>query len=166
MVLLRLVHIVFGVFWAGAVFFIVSFILPTARDAGPAGGPFMRRFAQSSFANALVGAGALTVLSGFVLLFYVSGQMNPGWLGSPTGIVLSIGGLAATVTLILGLAIQLPTVRRMAALARAVEAAGGQPTEAQAAELPALQARMSRIARWAAILLLVAVVTMAIARYL
>ena len=30
----RLVHVVFGVFWAGAIFFLVSFVLPAARDAG------------------------------------------------------------------------------------------------------------------------------------
>lgn len=165
LIVLRLVHVVFGIFWAGAVFFLVSFVLPAGRKAGPAGGPYMRRLAQSSFVNALAGSGALTVLSGWWLMWIVSGDMNPEWMGSPQGIVLSTGGLAATIGLGIGLAVSRPAGQRMGVLAAAIDAAGGQPTEAQAAELPALQARMAGAGRWVSILLFVAVVCMAVARY-
>lgn len=165
MIVLRLVHVVFGVFWAGSIFFMVSFLMPTARDAGPAGGPFMRRFAQSSFVNALAGAGVLTVLSGLWMMWIVSGNMSGAWFGSPQGITLSIGGLSAIVGLGIGLTMSRPAGMRMGVLAAAIEAAGGQPTPEQAAELPALQARMGRAGRWVAMLLAVAVVCMAVARY-
>ena len=33
---LRLVHIVFGVFWVGAAFFLAMFLEPSIRAAGPA----------------------------------------------------------------------------------------------------------------------------------
>lgn len=164
-VALRLIHIVFGVFWAGAIFFVVSFILPTARKAGPAGGGFMRTFAQSGFVNALAGSGTLTVLSGWWMMWIVSGNMNPAWMGSPTGIVLSVGGLAATAGLAVGLTISRPAGIRMGQLAGEIEAGGGQPNEAQAAELPALQARMAMGARWVSYLVAIAVVCMAVARY-
>jgi len=141
LIVLRLVHVVFGVFWAGAIFFLVSFVLPAARSAGPAGGPYMRRLAQSSFVNALAGSAVLTVLSGFWLMWIVSGNLSPAWMGSPQGIALSIGGLAATVGLGIGLSVSRPAGKRMGVLAAAIDAAGGQPTEAQAAEVPALQAR-------------------------
>jgi len=166
LIVLRLIHVGFGVFWAGAIFFLVSFVLPAAREAGPAGGPYMRRFAQSSFVNALAGSGVLTVLSGAWLLWIVSGNMNPAWMGSPQGVALSVGGLAAIVGLGIGLSVSRPAGMRMGVLAAAIEAAGGQPTPEQAAELPALQARMGRAGRWVAMLLGVAVVCMAVARYL
>jgi hypothetical protein len=165
LVLLRILHIVLGVFWAGSVFFVASFVLPTARAAGPAGGPFMRRFAMSGFINALTGSGVITVLTGLALMWYASGQLNAAWFGSPTGIVLSIGALSAIVALGIGLAVSRPAAMRMKALAEAIEAAGGTPTEAQLAELPALQAKMAGAVRWVSILLLIAVICMAGARY-
>jgi len=164
-IILRLIHILFGVFWAGSIFFIVSFMLPAARAAGPGAAPYMQRFARSGFVYAAIGSGALSSLAGLWLM-WIAAAGQSAWFGSPTGITLSIGALAALVTLGLGIFIQRPTIGRMAAIAVAIEAAGGTPTAEQAAELPALQARMANIARIAAWLLAVAVVCMAVARYL
>jgi hypothetical protein len=165
MVVLRLVHVVFGVFWAGSMFFVVSFLLPTARDAGPGGAPFMRRFARSSFVNAAVGSAVLTILSGLVMFWLVSSRADAGWMGSPEGITLSLGALAALIAFGIGLGYQRPAAMRLAALAAEIEAAGGAPSEAQQRELPAIQARMMRGGRWIATLLLVAVVCMGVFRY-
>lgn len=163
-IVLRLIHILFGVFWAGSIFFIVSFMLPTARAAGPAGAPFMQRFSRAGFVNAAIGSGALSSLAGFALMPLVSGGQS-SWYGSPMGIAISIGALTALVALGMGVFVQRPTMARMAVIAVAVEAAGGTPTAEQMAELPALQARMSSVARIAAWLLGITVVCMAVARY-
>jgi uncharacterized membrane protein len=40
--LLRLIHILAGVFWVGAIFLIAGFLLPTARAMGREGGRFMQ----------------------------------------------------------------------------------------------------------------------------
>lgn len=164
-IVLRLIHILFGIFWAGSIFFIVSFLLPTARAAGPAGAPFMQRFARAGFVNAALGSGALTALAGFGLMWTAS-KGDSAWYGSPTGIVLSIGALTALVTLGIGFFVQRPTMGRMKAIAIAIEQNGGAPTAEQAAELPLLQAKMGKVARTAAYLLAVTVVCMAVARYL
>lgn len=164
LLLMRLVHVLFGVFWAGSMFFLVSFLLPVARDAGPAGAPFMRRFARSSFTSAAAGSALLTVLSG-IWLFWQLSNLNAGFMGSGRGVTLSIGALAAIVALIYGLAVQRPVGKRMAALAEEVDAAGGTPSAAHLAELPGLQARLVRGARLIASLLLVSVACMAVARY-
>ena len=42
--ILRILHIVTGVFWAGTVFFIVSFLLPAMGKIGPAAGPLGAEF--------------------------------------------------------------------------------------------------------------------------
>ena len=163
-IVLRLVHVVFGVFWAGSMFFMVSFLLPIARDAGPAGAPFMRRFAQSKFTNAVAGSAVLTVLSG-IWLFWLLSNGNKGFMASGRGITLSIGALSAIVALIFGLVVQRPIGERMATLAAEVDAAGGTPNAAQMAELPDLQRRLVRGVRIIASLLLVAVACMAVAQY-
>ena len=46
LVVLRVVHVVGGVFWAGAVLFVVHFLEPAVRDAGPDGakvGPALQK---------------------------------------------------------------------------------------------------------------------------
>jgi hypothetical protein len=53
----------------------------------------------------------------------------------------------------------------MAALGRAMQAAGGPPQLAQLAEMQALQARLRQVGVWNAVLLVVAVAGMAMARY-
>ena len=45
LVVLRIVHILAGVFWVGAVVTTILFLQPTARDVGPAAGPFMAHLA-------------------------------------------------------------------------------------------------------------------------
>ncbi len=45
-ILLRLIHILSGVFWVGSVLFVARFLLPTLRAVGPAGGPVMQQLTQ------------------------------------------------------------------------------------------------------------------------
>jgi hypothetical protein len=40
---LRILHIGFGVFWAGSLFFMTSLLAPAIRGCGPAGGVVMRQ---------------------------------------------------------------------------------------------------------------------------
>jgi hypothetical protein len=82
--------------------------------------------------------------------------------------VLGFGGAAGPgkSTLLLGLAVTGPTVARVGALGQQIASGGGQPTPEQASELQRLQARMLLVGRIGMVLLAVAVVTMAIARYL
>ncbi len=46
MVAMRLIHIGLGVFWAGAIFFIVLFLEPSVRAAGPDGARVMQGLQQ------------------------------------------------------------------------------------------------------------------------
>ena len=41
MIILRLIHILAGIFWVGTAFFFVLFFEPTLKTSGPAGGTVM-----------------------------------------------------------------------------------------------------------------------------
>jgi len=45
MLILRVIHILLGIFWVGTALFFVLFFEPTIRAAGPAGGAVMGRLA-------------------------------------------------------------------------------------------------------------------------
>jgi len=164
-VVLRLLHIFAGVFWAGAIFTLIRFVMPAVKASGPEGGRFVRRIAvEAGLTKALVAAGFTTVLAGLALLWHDSAGFNSAWMGSGMGVVFSIGGLAGLGALTTGARTGM-TIGKLGALGAAIEGKGGPPSPEQAAEMQRLQARMVGSTRATAIQLAIAVICMAVARY-
>src|SRR4051794_20907923 len=92
--ILRLIHILAGIFWVGAVFLIAGFLLPTARATGREGGRFMQHLMlQRRLPIFLAIAMLLTVLSGFTLYGRLVSATHGAWAGTPPGIAYGVGGL-------------------------------------------------------------------------
>jgi hypothetical protein len=167
MVVLRVVHILAGVFWVGAALTTVFFIQPTAREVGPAAGPFMMHLAgRKHLVDFVLSAAGLTVLAGLLMYWRVSGGLDPDWIGSAPAISLTVGALCAIAALAIGGSIVRPSIMATLAIGQAVAASGGPPTPEQAAELQALQRRGTTAGKVVVPLLIVAVIGMAAARYL
>jgi uncharacterized membrane protein len=163
---LRLIHILAGIFWVGAIFLIAGFLLPTARSSGPEGGRFMRHLMLQRRLPVFLGiAMLLTLLSGFTLYGRLAAATEGAWASTPAGIGYGVGGLAAILGAIIGGAISGPAARRMAAIGQ--QASRGDALSAeQQAEMQRLQARSALGSRVTAGLLAIAAGAMAIARYL
>jgi uncharacterized membrane protein len=164
--LLRLIHILAGIFWVGAIFLIAGFLLPPARATGREGGRFMQHLMlQRRLPVFLAIAMLLTVLSGFTLYARLVSATHGSWAGTPPGIVYGVGGLAAILGAVVGMLVSGSAARRMAAIGQQA-AQGGGPSAEQQAETERLQGRMVLGSRLVAGFLAVAATTMAIARYL
>src|SRR2546425_12335475 len=101
MVILRMIHILSSVVWAGAVFFLTAVLQPAIAGGGPEAGRFMQRLAsQSRFRLVMAIAPMLTVLSGLVLYGRVSAGFQNAWINSGAGLTLTVGGLAPLVRLV------------------------------------------------------------------
>jgi uncharacterized membrane protein len=165
-IMLRLVHILAGIFWVGAIFLIAGFLMPTARSSGPEGGRFMQHLMLRRRLSVFLGlAMLLTVLSGLTMYARVAAATQGAWASTPPGIGYGLGGLAAILGAIIGGAISGPAARRMATIGQQVSPAGALSTEQQA-EMRRLQARAAVGSRVTAGLLAIAAGVMAIARYL
>lgn len=165
-VLLRIIHVLFGVFWAGTIFFLAAFLVPAVRRTGPEGGKVMYQLTRSHFIVALPLMAILTILSGLAMFWRTSGGMNAGWMASDPGRVLSLGALAALVAFAIGMTVQRPATLKIAMIVDQIQATGGgAPTPDQSAQIAALQQRAVLSLRWIAALLAVTVVCMAIFRY-
>ena len=70
---LRLLHILSGAFWFGAVIFSVRFLMPSLRAVGPAAGPVMAQLNQRKMSAAFMGAAIVNLASGIWLMYVVSG---------------------------------------------------------------------------------------------
>jgi uncharacterized membrane protein len=164
---LRLVHVVAGMFWVGAAVFVAVYLLPSVIASGPAGGTVMREITQARrLPVAMQWATWLTLVSGVLLYWRISGGFHPAWLASGPGITFGAGGVLAIVAAAIGIVVSAPTAQRMSELGARITAAGGPPTPEHLAEMALLQGRMKAAAGVGALLLLAATAAMAVARFM
>ena len=167
LIALRLVHILSGVSWAGATFFMVSTLIPSVRTAGPDVGRFFGRLAGSNRMLLFMSiSNTLTVLSGLLLYGYLTNGFHLDWLSGGRGLVLTIGALAGLLAWVVGAIGMAPTGRRIAGMIDAMAAAGGPPSPEQMSVMQTLREKQGQYGTWLAILLALAVVCMSIAEYI
>lgn len=166
MILLRLVHITLGVFWAGTIFFLVLFLGPSVRQVGPDGAKVMQAIAQRRFLDVMPIVAGLTILTGLILYWQLSGGLAAGWVTSPFGISLTVGGVASILAFGVGVFVMRAATLRAGRLAAGLAAMPEPDREEAQAHIQRLRQRAASSARVVAVLLLIAVVTMAVARYL
>jgi uncharacterized membrane protein len=164
MLILRSIHVLSGIFWVGTAFFFVLFFEPTLKAAGLAGGTVMGRLTLTRFPLVMALSSILTVGIGFVMYWLDSKGFQVNWISTPPGIALTIGSLAGILAFLLGLAVQMPASNRMAAIQKEIQTAGGKPKPSQVEEMQVLQERISTASRWGAVLMVIAVLGMAMAR--
>lgn len=157
-VMLILIHVAFGVLWAGGAMTAGFFVIPAVMEAGPAGGAVMGGIMKRKFAIVMMVSGLLVTLTG-VRMYMV--RYSREWLTTPEGIALTLGALLGIGALVIGIGIQKPIAEKMTALGAQIAASGAPPSATQAAELSALRARLLKIARINAFHLLGATLLMA-----
>ena len=141
---LLLLHVFFGILWAGGAVAVGFFVIPSVLEAGPGGGAVMGGMLKRRFPILMTVSAVLVVLSG--LRLYTM-RFSTAFLGTPEGIVLSLGGLLGLGAFFIGVFVQKPTAERLGALAAKLAAAGSPPAPEQAAELKALQVRLGKVAK-------------------
>ncbi|NIQ59859.1 MAG: hypothetical protein GWN71_42990 [Gammaproteobacteria bacterium] len=163
---LRVIHIVLGVFWAGAVFFLVLFLAPAVGRVGPDGGKVMAEIDRARFLEVMPILALVTILSGVWLMWIVSGGFAGAFFSSGWGQSLTVGGAAALVAFLIGTLRMRPATKRVLGLGPQMAAATSDEERARlGAEMQALRKRARKASVWVAWLLLVAVAGMAAARY-
>jgi len=163
----RILHIVGGVVWVGSAVFTAVFLIPAARAIGPAAGPIMRELTVvRKLPIYLLGFAFLTILSGGVLAYRDMGDMGMRWFEQGSGRYFGFGAILGVVGLIVGMTVNAPTVKKIGALSAQLAKEGRPPTAEEGARLQALQDRLFTAARVIAVVLVLATVAMAFARYM
>ena len=166
LLVLRLVHVVGGVFWVGSGMFTAFFLVPALAAAGPSAGQVMGELQRRRLFSILPAVALLTILSGARLLWITSGGLSEAYLASAMGRTFVGSALAALLAFVVGLLVVRPAGARAAAIGASLAAT---PEPERASRVAEMNASRQRAAAWGAValaLLLVAAAGMAIARHL
>lgn len=163
MLILRLTHILAGMFWVGATLTATFYLGPTLEATGEAGQKVMQHLVRNSrLLTALTAAGILTVLAGYSLYWLDSDGFSSAWIHSGPGIGFAIGGAAG----LLGLIFRVLANRNMAAVKKLDARLKEYPVKNLPQKMVSLlktQALLNKLNTWS---LIIAVCFMATARYL
>lgn len=165
LLVLRVVHVVGGVFWVGAMAFNAFFLGPAMAMSGAAAGQIMINLQRRRLFTIMPIVAILTILAGFRLLMITSAGFAADYFHRPSGIAYAASGALAVVAFFIGLLVTRPSMTRVAAMS---QSAASDPVSRDkiSAELQKVQARVRSSTRAVAWLLLAAATGMAVARYL
>ena len=167
LILSRIIHVGGAMIWFGGAIVSSFFLQPTVAALGMQAQPFIEHLMVRRRMGVMfpIVAG-LTILSGAVLYWRDSNGLQAAWITSPTGLAFTIGGLAAIGAFVLGGILIGPGVGEQAAVARELAESKAEPTPEQNARLARAAGKLKLAGRIDLPLLLLAGLTMAVARYL
>jgi hypothetical protein len=162
MVILRLLHIVFGVVWAGGAILMSLVVEPRLRAAGPAVmGPVMRNLGPAI--TVVFGiSSTITIAAGIALALRLRWGNLDTWFDTGWGIAILIGFIVSILAAVSG-GMTGGVANRMNRLAGAIQ--GRPPTPDEAAQLGRYGKRLAMLGRTTAVLVTIGVGTMAAARF-
>lgn len=160
---LRFLHIVAGIIWAGGALMMNLVFGPTIAATGDAGRQFAGHLmTKTAFSKIMMFSGLTTVLAGTYLYGVNSNWFQSGWMMSGQGIGFGIGAVAGIIALVFGYMIG-NVNGALAALGAQIQ---GKPTDAQMAQMGALRKRQVFVTTGNTITIIISVAMMASARLL
>lgn len=165
LLVLRVVHVVGAVIWVGTLAFNAFFLGPAMAAMGPAAGQIAAQLQRRKFFVFMPVVAILTILAGLRLMMITSSGFSSDYFGQRNGMTYSIAATLALIAFFYGMAVTRPAMAKVATLSQ--QAASDETNrERIMAEIRATQERARSSTVIVAVLLLVAAIGMAIARYM
>jgi hypothetical protein len=166
-IVLRFVHIVFGATWVGFAVFAAFFLGPALQDVGPDGGKVMGALQRRGLMTVMPLLAVLTIVSGFWMFYRMSAGFQPEFMRSRVGATFITGGTIALLGFVFGLVVVRPKMTRMAALMQEMPTITDERVrQERMSEATRLRATGALANKVLAMVLLLALAMMAVARYL
>lgn len=146
LLVLRLIHIIASVCWAGGGFIFFLFVEPTAKALAPTGMEFVQHMVtKRRFSIFMVVSSTLTVLTGALLIWQHANGQWLDYVQTGPGLGFTIGSIVGIAVYFVGMLGVNPRALKLAKIGQEIQAAGGPPTPAQGAELHRLDREMSTL---------------------
>lgn len=166
-IILRLIHVVSGALWVGMLTFSTFFLMPAIQEVGPDGGKVMAAVQRRGIMTIMPLVALGTLISGIWLYVRDAAGGHAEFAQSPMGMAFGLGGLAAILAWVLGVAVMRPSMMKAMALGQGLgPSTAAEERQRVMAEAQRLRARAGAASRATAYLLFFAIAAMAVARYL
>ena len=165
LLVLRVVHVMGGIFWVGGMMWMAFFLMPTMAAAGPAAGPVIAGLQQRKLFVWLPVVAIATMLAGIRLMMIQSANFSAIYFSTPMGRTYLAAGSMAILAFAIGLTVNRPAMNRIPAITAAMPSADESSRAQMQAEMATLRKRsgvMTKVVTW---LLIGAAVGMSVARY-
>jgi uncharacterized membrane protein len=165
LLVLRLIHVLGGVFWVGSGMFTAFFLMPALKDSGPAAAQVLAGLQRRRMIVILPVNAIVTMLAGVRLMQITSGGFARDYFTTPMGTTYAVSAILAIVSFLLGIIVARRGALRLTRLTQM--AASGEMDRAKLkAEMEAVQRRMAVATTVSLTLLLLSAAGMAVARYM
>ena len=161
LIFFRLTHIPAAIVWAGGALFIEFYVQPAIEHGGPKAAGIIEMMSKTRVYFTL--AATLTVVGGAALYIHDAGGLQL-WT-TTSGWVFTLGAVCGIIAWASGGALLAPRLAQISKIGAEMQAAGGPPSADLLGRMQVLQGQVKRIGRTDTILIIVAIVTMATARY-
>jgi uncharacterized membrane protein len=161
----RIIHVLGGILWVGAMVLLAVFLGPAVTDVGPDGGKVMGALMRRKLMVYIPVVAILTVLSGVYLYWRVSSGFDSAYMGSGPGMTYGIGAAAAILAFIVGVSVSRPAMTKVMQLSQRMPTADPSERAAMTESIQKLSARGASAGRVVVVLLLIAAAAMAVGRY-
>lgn len=163
MIFLHLLHVLFATIWISGGFYYNFILLPNLQRIDPTTQRSLTR-SLTRVMGPLLGLSALiTIITGGVMMFQLLPEHGGNPFASGWGLAMIVGIVTTILSLVLVFAIELPAETRLDKLAASLE--GRSPSQEERGQLKQLASRVVFLGRLTTVLLLVALASMAVARY-
>jgi uncharacterized membrane protein len=164
---LRLIHIFGGVFWTGTSFFLTASVKPAVKASGPEGGRFMGALSGPGRMTTFLSAAATaTAISGLLLYWIVSANLNIDFITSGRGLVLTLGAVAGLAAWLHGAFVTSKLTKQLSALGKEIQSIDGPPPQEKLGQMKELQEKQFTNGAITAILQAVALIGMSVTEYI
>src|SRR3954462_4572774 len=120
LLILRLIHVLCGIFWVGSAVFTGLFLFPALSTPGSQPGPVINALRQRGLMTALPVAALLTIGSGVRLMSLTSARFSGAWFATSPGQAYASAGVAAIIAFLISLLVARPAAVKSAQLGGAL----------------------------------------------
>ncbi|MDP1890712.1 MAG: hypothetical protein Q8K55_07425 [Gemmatimonadaceae bacterium] len=166
LLVLRIIHVVGAILWGGTAMFVAFFLMPAMGMAGPAGAPVMGALVKRRLFVIVPTVAVITMLAGLRLLWRISDGYSAAYFATSAGMTYFIGTIVSITGFAIFLTVSRPALGKMGTLQQQMAQAAESERGALMTQMNAVRGRAGAAAKAIALLLIIATVTMAIARYM
>lgn len=162
----RLFHIVFGTIWVGSNLFMALFLYPAVKRSGSIGNQFIPYLPKTNnMPVTMTVSGFIAIITGIWIIYYQS-RFSWSYFTSSFGMCILIGGILGVIAFLNGVFYIRPKGLKIDKIGTKISQSGNPPTQEDIKEIGSLSNSIVKATNFEAVILLLCLIFMSLARYI